>query len=116
MDYWESGMHLASGSDLFESFCNYQRRLIREFNTLAREFGFITVDARRSPNVIQKKLRDHIGSFLRNGSSTLKHHSGQRIALADIAPVTDGNGLAEEEATGSADIPDLDSIKAQAAK
>ncbi len=36
MDYWESGMHLASSSDLFESFCNYQRRLIREFNGLGQ--------------------------------------------------------------------------------
>jgi dTMP kinase len=116
MDYWESGMHLASSSDLFESFCNYQRRLIREFNGLAREFNFITVDARRSPNVIQTRLRENIGGFLRNRNGVLNQNSAPRPALADIAPVTDGNGLAEETAAASADMPDLDSIKAQAAK
>src|SRR5207253_2936069 len=26
MDYWESGMHLALGNDIFESFQRYQRR------------------------------------------------------------------------------------------
>ena len=113
MDYWESGMHLASSSDLFESFCNYQRRLIREFNGLATEFNFITVDARRSPNVIQKRLREHIGGFLRKRGGILNQNSAQGIALA-VAPVTDGNGLAEQAA--AADMPDLDSIKAQAAK
>src|SRR5713226_1840381 len=66
MDYWESGMHQAYGSDLFESFRNYQRRLIREFNALAREFNFITIDARRSSDIIQRKLRGHIGDFLRH--------------------------------------------------
>jgi hypothetical protein len=46
----------------------------------------------------------------------LNQNSAPRPALADIAPVTDGNGLAEETAAASADMPDLDSIKAQAAK
>ena len=47
MDYWESGMHLALGSDIFDSFVRYQTRLIREYNRLAREFSFTTVDARK---------------------------------------------------------------------
>jgi dTMP kinase len=66
MDYWESGMHLALGKDIFESFRNYQTRLIREFNALAREFKFITLDARRRPELIQRQLRDQIGRFLRS--------------------------------------------------
>src|SRR5215472_13170109 len=47
MDYWESGMHLALGIDLFDSFQRYQRRLIEEYNALGHEFGFVTIDARR---------------------------------------------------------------------
>ena len=31
MDYWESGMHLALSSDIFDSFQNYQRRIIAEY-------------------------------------------------------------------------------------
>lgn len=66
MDYWESGMHLALGSDIFDSFQRYQRRLIEQYNRLAEEFGFITVDARRSIEEIQTDLRAHILTHLRS--------------------------------------------------
>ena len=65
MDYWESGMHLALGSDIFDSFRRYQSRLIREYNRLAVEFGFITVDARRPVETIQAQLRHRISAHLR---------------------------------------------------
>src|SRR5713101_5785348 len=64
MDYWESGMHLALGSDIFDSFMRYQTRLIREYNRLAREFAFTTVDARRPVDEIQTDLRAHISAYL----------------------------------------------------
>jgi dTMP kinase len=65
MDYWESGMHLALGSDIFDSFRRYQSRLIREYNRLAVEFDFITVDARRPVETIQAQLRQRIAAYLR---------------------------------------------------
>jgi dTMP kinase len=64
MEYWESGMHLALGSDIFDSFVRYQTRLIREYNRLAREFGFTTVDARQPVDHIQGDLRRHISAYL----------------------------------------------------
>ncbi len=64
MDYWESGMHLALGSDLFDSFMNYQRRLLEEYRRLAQEFNFITVDARNSIDQLQSDLRKHIAEYL----------------------------------------------------
>jgi dTMP kinase len=64
MDYWESGMHLALGNDIFESFQRYQRRLIEEYNLLGREFGFTTIDARRSVDAIQSDLREHMSAYL----------------------------------------------------
>jgi len=64
MDYWESGMHLALGTDIFDSFRRYQRRLIEEYNLLAEEFGFVRVDARQPIARIQDELRGHIGQFL----------------------------------------------------
>jgi dTMP kinase len=67
MDYWESGMHLALGSDIFDSFQRYQSRLIREYNRLAREFGFVSVDARRSIEDIQGELRRRISHYLERG-------------------------------------------------
>jgi dTMP kinase len=64
MDYWESGMHLALGTDLFDSFLRYQRRLISEYRRLAQEFGFATIDARRTIDEVQNSLREHILDYL----------------------------------------------------
>ncbi len=46
-DYWESGMDLPMGADLFDSFVNYQSRVIEELDRLALEYGFETLDATR---------------------------------------------------------------------
>jgi dTMP kinase len=64
MNYWESGMDLKLGDDIYDSFRAYQRALLREYNTLADEFGFRVVDARRKVGVIQEELRRQIGDFL----------------------------------------------------
>jgi len=65
MDYWESGMHLALGTDLFDSFVRYQRKLIGEYQRLAKEFKFLSIDARRSIDEVQSELRSHIADYLR---------------------------------------------------
>ena len=39
-------MHLALGTDLFDSFERYHSRLIDEYRRLSSEFGFVSVDAR----------------------------------------------------------------------
>jgi len=64
MDYWESGMHLALGNDLFDSFQRYQKGLIDEYNVLAKEFDFVSIDARRSIEVIQSDLRERVSAYL----------------------------------------------------
>ena len=64
MDYWESGMHLALGTDLFDSFERYQSRLIDEYRRLSSEFGFISVDARLPIEELQSELRKHIAEYL----------------------------------------------------
>jgi len=64
MDYWESGMHLALGSDLYDSFVRYQGELIGEYDRLAEEFGFVVVDARDSVDTIQEQLRAHVAAYL----------------------------------------------------
>jgi len=72
MDYWESGMHLSLGTDLFDSFTRYQRRLIDEYRRLADEFGFLTIDARRSIDDVQTDLRTHIAEYLQKVAN---HHA-----------------------------------------
>jgi dTMP kinase len=82
MDYWESGMHLALGSDIFDSFVRYQTRLIREYNRLAREFNFVTVDARKPIDHIQGDLRRHIAAYLeRSKPATLSEAKPSPTAL-----------------------------------
>jgi dTMP kinase len=77
MDYWESGMHLALGTDLFDSFQRYQRRLISEYQRLADEFGFISIDARRSVDEVQNDLRAHIADYLQNAGARAEDRNPQ---------------------------------------
>jgi dTMP kinase len=64
MDYWESGMDLKIGDDIYESFRGYQRALLKEYASMADEFGFRVLDARRKVEVIQDELRRQIAAFL----------------------------------------------------
>ncbi|MEO8096644.1 MAG: thymidylate kinase [Acidobacteriota bacterium] len=56
-DYWESGLDLGFGPDMFESFVRYQRRLIRVFDELSRAYGFQVVDATRSADQVFHALQ-----------------------------------------------------------
>jgi dTMP kinase len=71
MNYWESGMDLKLGADLFDSFKKYQGLLIEEFDKMAEEFGFEVIDARKSPEEIQDMLRAKIQPVLSH-----PHHPG----------------------------------------
>jgi dTMP kinase len=64
MDFWESGMDMKLGDDIYESFRAYQRSLLREYASMADEFGFRVLDAKRKVDVIQDELRRQIGAFL----------------------------------------------------
>ncbi|HZI92859.1 MAG TPA: dTMP kinase [Patescibacteria group bacterium] len=64
IDYWEAGMDMHLGIDLFESFRKYQWRLIREYNKMSREFGFVTVDASRGVEDVQARIRRRVQALL----------------------------------------------------
>ena len=64
IDYWEAGMDMHLGIDLFESFRKYQWRLIREYNKMAREFGFVTIDAALEVDDIQARIRRRVAALL----------------------------------------------------
>src|ERR1044071_754002 len=70
MDYWESGMDMKLGDDIYESFRAYQRALLREYASMADEFNFRMLDARRKVDVIQDELRRQIGAFLAENDTT----------------------------------------------
>lgn len=64
MDYWESGMDMKLGDDIHDSFRAYQRQLLKEYQALAEEFGFLVLDARKGVDVIQRELRRTVSRFL----------------------------------------------------
>ena len=64
MDYWESGMDMKLGDDIYESFRAYQRVLLKEYASMADEFSFRVLDAKRKVDVIQDELRRQIAAFL----------------------------------------------------
>ena len=64
MDFWESGMDLKLGDDIYESFRAYQRSLLKEYASMADEHRFRVLDARRKIDVIQEELRRQIAVFL----------------------------------------------------
>ena len=80
MDYWESGMDMKLGDDIYESFRAYQRSLLKEYAAMSDEYNFRVLDAKRKIDVIQDELRRQIGAFLAEGDGTRTE------------PVTSGTG------------------------
>jgi len=66
MNFWESGMDLRLGGDLYDSFKKYQSLLIEEFDKMTEEFKFEVIDARKSPEEIQEELQNKIRPLLSN--------------------------------------------------
>jgi dTMP kinase len=56
-DYWESGMDLFQGSDLYDSFVAYQAKLLKEFDRMTGEYGFTVINASRSIRRVGADLR-----------------------------------------------------------
>jgi dTMP kinase len=63
-DYWESGLDLGFGHDMYDSFVRYQTRLIRVFDRLSKPYGFEVVDAGRPAEEVFEALQASILSIL----------------------------------------------------
>jgi dTMP kinase len=64
-DYWESGMDMHLGPDLFDSFVEYQSRMLAVFDSMSEEYGFEVIDATQRPEIIFRNLQRRIGRLLR---------------------------------------------------
>lgn len=67
-DYWESGMDMRFGNDMYESFVRYQTRLIRALDRMAKKYGFVSLDARQTPDKIFEDLQANISQLLGTGT------------------------------------------------
>ena len=68
-DYWESGMDLHLGEDFYDSFIEYQTRLLREFDRMSDEYDFRVVDASRSVKQVANELRRAVARVVDAGRS-----------------------------------------------
>ncbi len=66
-DYWESGMDMRLGADLFESFINYQTRLLELYDAMTEEYHFQVIDASLPAEQIAEQLKQHIVPLLPQG-------------------------------------------------
>jgi dTMP kinase len=59
-DYWESGMDIHLGDDMYDSFVTYQTRLLGEFDKMVESYGFNVIDASRPIEEVFDDLRQRI--------------------------------------------------------
>jgi len=63
-DYWESGMDLHLEADFYDSFIEYQSRMLTVFDRMSSEYGFQVVDASHSINRVAEILRGTVGRVI----------------------------------------------------
>ncbi|MDY7041769.1 MAG: thymidylate kinase [Chloroflexota bacterium] len=64
-DYWESGMDSLAGRDYYDSFIEYQTRLLAQFDAIAEEFNFVRIDANRSIHEVFRSLQAEIKALVK---------------------------------------------------
>ncbi len=69
-DYWESGMDLHLGDDMYESFIEYQNRIMAQFDEMTEDYGFTVIDASRPIDAVFADLRPQVADVLNHGRST----------------------------------------------
>ncbi|OFW15920.1 MAG: thymidylate kinase [Acidobacteria bacterium RIFCSPLOWO2_02_FULL_67_21] len=59
-NYWESGMDLNLGADMYDSFVEYQSRLLDVFEAMSREYGFRVVDTAAQIGDVGDQIKDSL--------------------------------------------------------
>ncbi|MBI5060078.1 thymidylate kinase [candidate division KSB1 bacterium] len=67
LNYWESGMDLKLGEDFYDSFVEYQRLILAEFDRMSEEYKFHVVSASRSLQDTNRRLKEGIEALLNRG-------------------------------------------------
>ena len=63
-NYWEAGMDLKLGDDLYESFVNYQTKLINVLDEMSKEYNFIEIDATKEPQDVFLEIKNKLSDIL----------------------------------------------------
>jgi dTMP kinase len=81
-NYWESGLDLHFGKDMYESFVRYQSSLIQVFDDMADPYGFQVIDASQSADRVFESLQSSISKVLE-----MKVPPKRRAKTKQLAPV-----------------------------
>ncbi|HKS08158.1 MAG TPA: hypothetical protein VJS13_01340 [Pyrinomonadaceae bacterium] len=82
-DYWESGMDLHLGDDLYDSFIEYQTRMLKVFDRLTGEYGFRVMNASRSVRSVGNDLRRAIAAVLDEPAPSAEDNVSNILPLPD---------------------------------
>jgi dTMP kinase len=63
-NYWESGMDLRLGEDLYDSYVAYQTRLLGVFDSMTDEYGFHVVDTAASIQDVSDEIKELLEPML----------------------------------------------------
>ncbi len=66
LNYWESGMDMHLGDNMYDSFVQYQTLVMKEFDELAVEYNFVTINADQEVDKIMEDLKSPISQLLHN--------------------------------------------------
>jgi dTMP kinase len=113
-DYWESGMDLFPGQDIYEGFCNYQAALLEEFDRLAEEYKFEIVDASADAKKVSEQLKKKVLEIVepaRVPAPAAKSPEALADAFAEkvLAILASRNGARKTEHSESGTLPPLPS-------
>jgi len=64
-NYWESGMDLHLGEDMYDSFIEYQNRILAEFDRMAGLYGFHVIEATGAIDQVFEKLKATVEPLLK---------------------------------------------------
>src|SRR5258708_37134233 len=59
-DFWESGMDIRFGNNMFDSFVRYQTRVIRALDALAEKYTIVNIAAGRAPDLSLTLVQHYI--------------------------------------------------------
>jgi len=62
-DFWESGMDMRFGPDMYESYIRYQTRVIRALDKMSKKYEFTTIDASKPADQIFRELQRDINAL-----------------------------------------------------
>src|SRR5690349_20535254 len=82
-DYWESGMDLGCGEDLYDSFIQYQTRMLRVFDRMTLEYSFHVLNASRSVRTVASDLRRAVTKLIDEAATPNEDNVAPLIPVRD---------------------------------